>query len=81
MVFTSGVLEGALKLWGIIADWVARLVPWQLGWSPYLTYCCTGIFIALLCRSLFVPWRNTAVLAPLGALASFALFGAGISHF
>jgi competence protein ComEC len=79
MVFTSGVLEGALRLWGIIADWVARLVPWQLSWSPYLAYCCTGIFIALLCRSLFVPWRNTVVLAPLGALASFALFGAGVS--
>ncbi|MDR1379360.1 MAG: ComEC/Rec2 family competence protein [Synergistaceae bacterium] len=73
--FGAGILEGAFALWGIIADGAARLIPWQAEWGFFASYCCAGIFILLLCRALFVPWRNVAVLVPLGALASFALFG------
>jgi hypothetical protein len=31
--------------------------------------------LLLLCRALFVPWRNVAILVPLGALTAFILFG------
>ncbi len=68
-------LEGGFILWGIAADALAALIPWQLTWGPYLAYCCVGMFVALLCRSLFVPWRNVAILAPLGSLSAFFLFG------
>lgn len=68
-------LEGGFTLWGIAADALAALIPWQLTWGPYLAYCCVGMFVALLCRSLFVPWRNVAILAPLGSLSAFFLFG------
>jgi competence protein ComEC len=74
MVFVSSLLEGAFSLWGVIADAAVRLIPWQLTWSPYSAYCCAGIFLVLLCRALFVPWRNVAILVPLGALTSFVLF-------
>jgi competence protein ComEC len=74
--FLAGIVEGAFVLWGIIADGAARLIPWRMEWSPFVAYCCAGVFILLLCRSLFTPWRNTAVLVPLGALAAFVLFGA-----
>ena len=69
------VLEGAFTLWGVLADAAARAIPTQLEWHPFLTYIFVGIFITLLCRALFVPWRSVAVLAPLGALSSFILFG------
>ena len=68
-------LEGAFALWGIAADALALWIPQQLEWNPFFTYCCAGIFITLLCRAFFVPWRNVAVLAPLGSLAAFVLFG------
>ncbi|MDR2137548.1 MAG: ComEC/Rec2 family competence protein [Synergistaceae bacterium] len=73
--FFAGIVEGAFALWGVIADGAARLIPWQMEWSPFVVYCCSGAFILLLCRALFVPWRNTAVLVPLGALTAFVLFG------
>jgi competence protein ComEC len=69
-------VEGTFVLWGALADAAARLVPWQVEWSPLASYCCGVIFIGFTCRALFVPWRNVAVLAPLGALAAFALLAA-----
>jgi competence protein ComEC len=72
--FVAEILEGTFALWGMIADTAARLIPWQAEWDPFTSYCCAGIFILLLCRALFVPWRNVAILVPFGALATFALF-------
>jgi competence protein ComEC len=69
------VLEGTLTLWGALADGAAKAIPMQLEWSPFFAYFCAGVFITLLCRALFVPWRSVAVLAPLGALSAFLLFG------
>jgi hypothetical protein len=69
------VLEGTFTLWGVLADAATRAIPTQLEWSPFFACLCAGIFVTLLCRALFVPWRNVAVLAPLGALSAFALFG------
>ena len=68
-------LEGSFMLWEIAADVLVAMIPWQLTWGPYFAYCCAGMFVTLLCRSLFVPWRNVAILAPLGSLAAFLLFG------
>jgi competence protein ComEC len=73
--FLLNAAEGAFTLWGVIADAAARLIPWQAEGSPLIAFCCAVVFLALLCRALFVPWRGTAVLASLGALAAFALFG------
>jgi competence protein ComEC len=67
--------EGAFALWGFVADAATRLLPWQIGANPVLVCFCAVLFLTLLCRSLFVPWRSTAVLAPLGTLTSFFLFG------
>jgi competence protein ComEC len=72
--FILNAVEGVFVLWGFVADAVTRLVPWQAGASPVFAWCCAAVFLTLLCRSLFVPWRNTAILAPLGALVSFSLF-------
>jgi competence protein ComEC len=69
------VLEGAFTLWGVLADAAARAIPFQLEWSPFLAYCGSVIFLTLLSRALFVPWRNVALLAPLGALATVVLLG------
>ncbi|MDR1376158.1 MAG: ComEC/Rec2 family competence protein [Synergistaceae bacterium] len=69
------VLEGTFKLWGVLADAVAHTIPLQLEWSPFFAYFAAVIFIVLLSRSLFVPWRSVVALAPLGALATVALFG------
>jgi competence protein ComEC len=68
------VLEGTFTLWETLADAAARWIPWQLPWGPFTAYFCAGVFLMLLCRALFVPWRNVAVLTPLGALAAFVLF-------
>jgi competence protein ComEC len=72
--FLASCVEGAFILWGILADGVVRAVPWQLGWNSFGACCCGALFIMFICRALFVPWRNVAVLAPLGALSAFALF-------
>jgi len=66
--------DGAFTLWGILADFLAAPVPWQLRWSPLAAYLCAVLFITFTCRALFVPWRNVAVLSPLGALSAYALF-------
>jgi competence protein ComEC len=73
--FMLNLVEGAFVLWGRIADAAARLFPWQLEASPILAWLCAAAFLTLLCRALLVPWRSTAILAPLGAWASFFLFG------
>ena len=72
--FLLSAVEGAFALWGILADALANLIPWQLEWSPIIAYGCAALFILFTCRSLFVPWRNTAVLSPLGALAVYVIF-------
>ncbi|MDR2179257.1 MAG: ComEC/Rec2 family competence protein [Synergistaceae bacterium] len=69
------VLEGAFALWGVLADVAAQAIPARLEWNPFLVYFFAGCFVTLLCRALFVPWRSVAVLAPLGALSAFILFG------
>lgn len=74
--FLLYALEGAFELWGSVADLCAYIVPWQMAWDPFFAYCCTGIFIGLLCRALLIPWRNVAFLVPVGSLAAFALFAA-----
>jgi competence protein ComEC len=75
MGFMLNLVEGAFVLWGLIADAMARLFPWQMEANPVLAWFCAVAFLVLLCRALLVPWRSTAVLAPLGAWASFFLFG------
>jgi len=72
--FLISVVEGTFTLWEVLADAAARLIPWQLGWSPVAAYCCAALFIMFTCRALFVPWRNVAVLSPFGALSAYALF-------
>ena len=72
--FLVRAVEWMFTLWEIWADAVARLIPWQLEWRPIAVYCCAALFIMFACRALFVPWRNVAVLSPLGALVSFVLF-------
>ena len=72
--FLLSSVEGVFALWEILADAAASLVPWQLEWNPVAAYCCAALFIMFTCRALFVPWRNVAVLSPLGALSAFALF-------
>lgn len=74
--FLLNVVEGAFILWSHVADLLAYTIPWQMTWNPFFAYCCAGMFIVLLCRALFVPWRNVAILAPLGGLAAFFLFAA-----
>lgn len=66
--------EGTFYLWGVLADALASLIPWQLSWSPLVAYCCATLFIMFTCRALFVPWRNVAVLSPLGGLSAYVLF-------
>ena len=72
--FLLSAVEGTFALWGILADALAGLIPWQLRWRPIAAYCCATLFIMFTCRALFVPWRNVAILSPLGALSAYALF-------
>ena len=72
--FLLSAVEGAFALWGILADASAKLIPWQLEWSPIIAYGCATLFILFTCRALYVPWRNVAVLSPLGGLAAYVLF-------
>jgi len=74
--FFLRIVEGAFVLWENAADGFAFLIPQRLLWSPFLVHCCAVALTILLCRALFVPWRNVAVLAPLGSLAAFLLFTA-----
>ncbi|NLL36132.1 MAG: ComEC/Rec2 family competence protein [Fretibacterium sp.] len=69
-----GVLEGAFRLWGVVADGLAALTPWGLGWEPLLVWGCVGGFLALLCRALHLSWGRTAFLVPTGTLVAFSLF-------
>jgi competence protein ComEC len=72
--FLLEAVEGTFILWEVLADALARLIPWQLVWSPIAVYSCATLFIFLTCRALFVPWRNVVILSPLGALAAFIMF-------
>ena len=72
--FLIQAVEGSFTLWGIGADWAARMIPWQLGWHPIAAYCCAAVFIMFACRAFYVPWRNVAIMSPLGALSAYALF-------
>jgi competence protein ComEC len=67
-------VEGTFVLCGILADALANLIPWRFGWHPLTAYCCTALFIMFMCRSLYMPWRNVAILSPLGALTAYLLF-------
>ncbi|GHS95382.1 hypothetical protein AGMMS50276_10750 [Synergistales bacterium] len=71
----SRALEGAFVLWGYLADFVTYALPWQIEWSEWGAYACAAVFLAVVCRSIFIPWLNTVILASFGALAAFALFG------
>jgi competence protein ComEC len=73
--FLLRAVEGAFLLWGFIADAAARLFSWQIGANPFFAWLCAAAFLAILCRSLFVPWRSVMILAPLGAFTAFVLFG------
>lgn len=66
--------EGALLLWGWLAEFFITAVPWHLPWGFGWAYCSAVFFVTLLARALFVPWRNVALLTPMLALASFFLF-------
>lgn len=68
-------LEGAFVLWGDLADFAAGVIPWQAEWSEWGAYTCAVLFLGVICRSVFIPWLNTILLATLGAVAAFALFG------
>jgi len=72
--FLVMAVEGTFTLWGILADVLANLAPWQLRWTPIAAYCSAVLFIMFTCRALFVPWRNVAILSPLGALSAYVLF-------
>ena len=72
--FFVQVVEEMFALWEVWADTVARLIPWHLEWRPITVYCCAALFMMFTCRALFMPWRNVAILSPLGALIGFALF-------
>ena len=69
-------VEWIFTFWGILADALAGLIPWQLAWNPIIAYCCAALFIMFTCRAFFIPWRSVAVLSPLGALSAYALFAA-----
>jgi competence protein ComEC len=64
-------VEGVFLLWGVLADAVARLVPWQVEWNFYLAYVCVFFSAMSLCRAFFIPWVNTAALTSLAALVYF----------
>ena len=68
------LIERSFVLWGLMADGLASLIPWTVGWGAFLSWLGSGMLLFLLCRAARLSGARTFLAVTGGSLAAFLLF-------
>ena len=67
-------IEGIFLLWERVADLVAELLPYSLGWNYLIAWAGTGTLMFCLCRYFRLAPLRTLAVTVAGTLAGFMMF-------